>query len=235
MLLLVVLTTLLAQQACTMAPAGAAPREWGPAQGHARVPEGQWVLKVTGPDYDGTGRLELRQDGGFWNGRIWFDTTRQWEELRDVFFDFRRSSLSFFRPSYGQQFSGSLTEYQLVGTLSDGAVTYRIEGRPFVARTGGPEGEWVFNITGPDYASVGKLELRRRRNFWVGRIWFDTIRRWEELRDVFFDFRASRLTFFRPSYDQQFSGTLSGDQLLGTLSDGRVYYMIEGRPPGGKY
>jgi hypothetical protein len=228
--MLIILVTMLSQQACTMAPVGAAPREWEPATGHGRVPEGQWVLKVTGPDYASTGRLELRQHRNFWTGRIWLDTIQQWEELRDVFFDSRTGSLRFFRPSYGQQFSGILSGDQLVGTLSDGRVSFTIEGRPFLARTQGPEGEWVFNITGPGYASIGRLEFRQRRNFWTGRIWLDTIQQWEELRDVFFDFRTSRLRFFRPSYGQQFSGTLSGDQLVGTLSDGRVHYTMEGGP-----
>lgn len=116
-------------QACTITPVeGTYSREGRPAQFHVHNKlEGEWIFDITGPGYVGMGRLEFRWIRNAWTGRIWFQTTQQWEELRDIFFDPRTGSLEFFRPSYNQRFSGSLSDDQLLGTLGG----YSIEGRPY--------------------------------------------------------------------------------------------------------
>jgi hypothetical protein len=76
------------------------------------------------------------------------------------------------------------------------------------------EGPWLFNANN----FTGRLEFYWTRNVWTGRLWFDSGGRWIELTDVFFDPHTEQLRF--TSENQQYFGTLSGNQIRGTFSQG---------------
>jgi hypothetical protein len=82
------------------------------------------------------------------------------------------------------------------------------------------QGLWV--ITASNYS--GKLEFHWEGRIWTGRVWFDALRRWEPLTDIFFDPRTGELQFTRADYNQRYTdnqrytGTLSGNQILGTFT-----------------
>jgi hypothetical protein len=76
------------------------------------------------------------------------------------------------------------------------------------------EGPWLFNANN----FTGRLEFYWTRNVWTGRLWFDSGGRWIELTDVFFDPHTEQLRF--TAENQQYFGTLSGNQIRGTFSQG---------------
>src|SRR4030042_3404538 len=76
------------------------------------------------------------------------------------------------------------------------------------------EGPWLFNANN----FTGRLEFYRTRNVWTGRMLFDTGGRWLELTGVFFDPHTGQLQF--TAVNQQYLGTLSGNQIRGTFSGG---------------
>jgi hypothetical protein len=76
------------------------------------------------------------------------------------------------------------------------------------------EGQWLFNANN----FTGRLEFYWTRNVWTGRMWFDSSGRWLELTDIFLDPRSGQLQF--TAVNQQYFGTLSGNQIRGTFSQG---------------
>jgi hypothetical protein len=82
--------------------------------GDIRRIQGLWFLTAANV----TGKLEFYWAGNAWSGRIWFDAYQQWEALTDIFFDPRTGELQFTRPNYGQQYVGTLSRNQLVGTFA---------------------------------------------------------------------------------------------------------------------
>jgi hypothetical protein len=76
------------------------------------------------------------------------------------------------------------------------------------------EGPWLFNANN----FTGRLEFYWTRNVWTGRMLFDSGGRWIELMDVFFDPHTGQLQF--TAENQQYFGTLSGNQIRGTFSGG---------------
>jgi len=78
----------------------------------------------------------------------------------------------------------------------------------------GIQGLWF--VTASNYS--GKLEFHWERGMWVGRVWFDALQQWEPLTDIFFDPRTGELQFTRMAYNQRYTGTLSGNQILGTYT-----------------
>jgi len=76
------------------------------------------------------------------------------------------------------------------------------------------EGPWLFNANN----FTGRLEFYWTRNVWTGRLWFDSGGRWIELTNVFFDPHTKQLRF--TAENQQYFGTLSGNQIRGTFSQG---------------
>jgi hypothetical protein len=76
----------------------------------------------------------------------------------------------------------------------------------------GIQGLWL--ITASNYP--GKLEFYWERGIWTGRVWFDAFQQWEPLTDIFFDPRTGEVQFTRATYNQRYTGTLSGDQIVGT-------------------
>jgi hypothetical protein len=53
-------------------------------------------------------------------------------------------------------------------------------------------------------------------------LWFDAIAQWEELTNVFIDPRTGQVQFHRPFGNQIYSGTLSGNRIVGTFGFGAV-------------
>ena len=80
------------------------------------------------------------------------------------------------------------------------------------------EGPWLFNANN----LTGRLEFYRTRNVWTGRMLFDGFNQWEELTDIFLDPRTGQLQFLRPAGNQLYSGTLSGNRIVGTFGYGAV-------------
>ena len=75
------------------------------------------------------------------------------------------------------------------------------------------EGQWyVINAGNP-----GKIEFRWDGRMWAGRIWIDYYSKWETLTDIVFDSRTGELTFNRPAFSAPYSGTLSGNQIVGAF------------------
>ena len=75
------------------------------------------------------------------------------------------------------------------------------------------QGHWfVDNANYP-----GKIEFHWDGQGWRGRIWIDHYARWEELTEIVFDPRTGELRFFRPAFHSPYTGTLSGDQIVGSF------------------
>lgn len=186
--------------------------------------EGQWFINVD----NNTGKLQFYRSGNMWGGRIWFDVWQQWEDLTDIIFDPRTGYLGFTRPGAGQRFSGTLTRNQIVGTYVWGKSTYSWEARRELVRPAiGIEGQWLITANN----SPGKLEFSRVGKAWGGRIWFDVWGQWEALTDIRFNARTGELQFARPGANQIFSGTLSGNQIVGNYLWGGSTYSWQGRRP----
>ena len=83
---------------------------------------------------------------------------------------------------------------------------------PRPAHLSGIEGSWFINANN----QTGKLEFYWTRGRWAGRIWFDSGGRWLELMDILFDPHSGQLQFM--VVNEQYFGTLSGNQILGTFS-----------------
>jgi len=88
---------------------------------------------------------------------------------------------------------------------------------PIPAHLSRIEGPWFVDCGG----HRGKLEFYLAGNTWTGRIWFDDLRRWEELIDVFIDPHIGTVQFTRPISKQQYYGTLSGERIEGHFRAGR--------------
>ena len=181
--------------------------------------EGQWSLNAD--VY--TGKLEFFKTGRTWAGRIWFDVYQKWEDLTEIFFDPRIGRLEFYRPYGNQRYSGTLSGNQIVGTFTDAGRNLPWEARREAPREPPPRPVDLRGVEGPWSLQAdvypGKLEFFRRGNIWGGRIWFDVYQRWEDLTEIFFDPRTGRLEFYRPYGNQRYSGTLSGNQIIGTFTD----------------
>jgi hypothetical protein len=191
--------------------------------------QGLWLITANGVP----GRLEFFRERNTWNGRISFDAHQRWEELTDIFFDSQSGQLQFFRPRFNQPFTGTLSGNEISGTFTETGNPFpwfarreasEITGRGDVRRV---QGAWL--ITANDVH--GRLELFWERNNWSGRISFDAYQRWEELTDVFFDPQSGQLQFFRPRFNQPFTGTLSGNEISGTFTEaGRNFPWFARRP-----
>ncbi len=84
-------------------------------------------------------------------------------------------------------------------------------------------GTWSINAN--NYK--GKLELRESGGQLSGRVRFDALRTWEDLRDITFDGRT--LKFLRPGPRQTYIGTFSGDEVRGTFSGGGSWKWVISR------
>jgi len=171
--------------------------------------EGTWVLNAG----DATGRVEFYWVRGTLAGRIWFDVYQTWEELTDLSFNPRTGHLEFMRPAVNEQYSGNLSGNQISGRYIIRGLSYPWEAwrKAGSARQSRIDGQWQINAGD----STGKLELYWARTNWTGRIWFDVYQRWEELREISFDAQTGQLEFTRPDANERYSGTLSGNQILG--------------------
>lgn len=73
-------------------------------------------------------------------------------------------------------------------------------------------GHWKINAN--NY--LGKLEIWRSENNWGGRVWFDAHQKWETLTNITLNPATSQIQFTRD--DQQYTGTLAFDELLGAFT-----------------
>jgi hypothetical protein len=80
------------------------------------------------------------------------------------------------------------------------------------------DGLWFFNANN----FPGRLEFYWTRNVWTGRMFFDNIGQWEELKDIIVDPHTGHVQFLRPAGNQIYSGTLSGNRIVGTFGYGAV-------------
>jgi hypothetical protein len=85
----------------------------GPRPAHISRIEGPWFFKAS----IHTGRLEFYRTRNVWTGRILFDSRGQWEELTDIIIDLRTGQVQFHRIFGNQQYSGTLSDYQIAGTF----------------------------------------------------------------------------------------------------------------------
>jgi hypothetical protein len=86
-------------------------------------------------------------------------------------------------------------------------------------------GHWFVVIAN----NPGKLEFYWNGHRWAGRLWTDVYSRWEELTDIFFDPHTEEVQFIRPGFNARYSGTLSGNRILGTVTYEGVTYSWEAR------
>ncbi len=190
----------------------------GPAErrGDLGSIQGQWFIDAS--NY--TGKLEFHWDRRIWTGRVWFDALQQWEPVIDIFFDSRTGELQFTRAVYNQRYTGTLSGNQILGTYTAPAggtgswAATRESIRPGPVDLHGIQGQWFIDAS--NY--TGKLEFHWDRRIWTGRVWFDALQQWEPLTDIFFDPRTGKLQFTRMAYNQRYTGTLSGNQILGTYT-----------------
>lgn len=88
------------------------------AQYHHHWVTGQWALTQYAPDGTSyTGRLRIHREGGFWEGRIYFDVLGTWEPLQDV--EVTHDSIRFTRGSYKQKFYGHFHDGIIDGGYKD--------------------------------------------------------------------------------------------------------------------
>jgi len=87
------------------------------------------------------------------------------------------------------------------------------------------EGQWTLNAGN----ATGRLEFRRAQGSLIGRIWFDAYQQWEELTDLHSDHRTGHLEFTRPAANEHYSGTLSGDNIMGQYRIRGLTYRWEAR------
>ncbi len=180
--------------------------------------QGLWF--ITASNYPG--KLEFYWDRNIWTGRVWFDALQQWEPITNIFLDPRTGELQFTRSVYNQRYTGTLSGNQISGTYTalqgGGGVGSWTATKEPIRR--GPvdlreiQGLWL--ITASNYQ--GKLEFYRDRNIWTGRVWFDALQQWELLTNIFFDPRTRELQFTRAGANQRYTGTLSGNQFVGTYT-----------------
>jgi hypothetical protein len=184
--------------------------------------EGQWILNAGGA----TGRLEFRLARGGLIGRIWFDAYQQWEELTDLYSDPRTGHLEFTRPAANEHYSGTLSGNYIGGQYRIRGETYPWEAQREAGAAGLPrvDGPWLLDAGN----STGRLEFSWVRRRLVGRIWFDTYQRWEELTEISFDTQSGLVEFNRPKANEWYSGTVSGSRISGT------YTVTLSYPWGGK-
>lgn len=190
----------------------------------SRSIEGIWSITAN----DVPGRLEFFWTGRGWGGRIKFDFREPGEELANVFFDHRTGQLQFIRPRYNQTYSGTFMGNQISGTFTEAGGNF-----PWLARREALRDlrdiRGLWHITANDVP--GKLEFFPSRKGWSGQIQFDFHEPGEELVNIFFNHGTGQLQFFRPRYNQTYSGTLSGNQISGSFTEaGRSFPWVARRP-----
>ncbi len=204
------------------------PQEPSASPGDWRSLEGRWY--VTNAGYPG--KIEFHWEGRMWAGRIWIDYYSKWETLTDIVFDPRTGELRFTRPAFNAPYSGTLTGNQIVGAFIYEGRSYSWEAareamrhRPFLDLRR-IQGLWFVTNAG----FPGKLEFYWDGHMWTGRIWIDYYSKWEMLTDIVFDPRTGELRFTRPAFNAPYSGTLTGNQIVGTfIYQGNTYSWEAGR------
>lgn len=117
-------------------------------------------------------------------------------------------------PGYGEYFKGAMDELWVFDRALAPNEIAALHGDVPAAASPGIAGTW--NINANSY--TGKLELSERAGQLTGRVWFDALRNWEDLRDISFDGRELR--FLRPGPKQRYTGTLAGNEVHGSFDQG---------------
>src|SRR5665647_265231 len=75
-------------------------------------------------------------------------------------------------------------------------------------------GDWDVIANG----SAGKMEIRYVGSVLQGRIFFNSLRKWEPLEELAFEPSTRKYTFTRPVAKQKYEGTLNGSTIAGTFN-----------------
>ncbi len=221
-------TALLSVSACVVAgeqgPYHREPESRPPSKpGYSSSIDGPWSINVN----NHPGRLDFHWSRDGWTGQIWLDESRRWEDLIDITFNPGPRHLEFTRPNGNQRYSGTLSGDQISGTLTSPYGTFPWKARRASPRPSKIDGLWSINVNN----HPGRLEFRRSRNRWTGRISLDESRPWEDLIDIIFDPDPGHLKFTRPNGSQRYSGIVSGNEISGTLTSPYGTFPWEARRP----
>jgi hypothetical protein len=74
-----------------------------------------------------------------------------------------------------------------------------------------------FSVHHEKTAFSGRLRIGREDGHFTGRIYFDSVGRWEQLEDVHVS--DDTIRFFRPEYPQEFHGRRKNGRIEGTWQD----------------
>lgn len=192
---------------------------------------GDWKLIANGF----SGILEIRFDGSALQGRVFFNSIGKWEPLQDLQFDSSTGKFTFLRPNAKQQHEGVLNGTTLNGTFTgnykwSATKTSQPQSQsqtnnepPTITTTSPTKASWADALVG-DWNIIsngfsGKFEIRYDGSKLQGRIFYNTIGRWESLENIQFNAASGQISFYRPIPKQPFEGTLNGSNITGTFSD----------------
>jgi len=183
--------------------------------------EGPWSVNFNGY----TGTAEFTRSGSGWVGRL--NLGQGAESLTSVSFDSRTGAVSFIRPTVNQHYSGTLSGNGMsgrfdnaynwsatrTGSTSTQPVATPPQPQPPVQTGASIEGPWSVNFNG----YTGTAEFTRSGSGWVGRL--NLGQGSESLTSVSFDSRTGAVSFLRPTVNQHYSGTLSGNGMSGRFDN----------------
>ncbi len=172
----------------------------GKAFSKQQFPQGKWWIDAN----NFKGELVLSTHGG-----SVFNTP-----ITNVSFNDKTGQLRFFRPSSGQQYTGTVTGNQINGTFTQNGKTFGWKAwreNPQVnAPKGFPQGKWWIdanNRKGELYLTPGG-----------GTIFNNPI------TGTTYDKNTRQITFTRPSSNQHYQGTVTGNEINGTFTqNGKIY------------
>lgn len=201
---------------------------------------GDWSLIANGF----SGILEIRYDGTALQGRVFFKSIGRWEPLQDLQFDSSTGKFTFLRPNAKQYHEGMLNGSTLIGTFTGNykwtatkTSQTKTNSEPTNTNTNtatkttttsnsSPSpttntssadmlvGDW--NLVANGFAGI--LEIRLDGSDLKGRIYFNSLRKWELLENLKFNASTGQFSFLRPNAKQQHEGVLNGTTLIGTFT-----------------
>lgn len=202
--------------------------------------EGDWSLIANGF----SGILEIRYDGTALQGRVFFKSIGRWEPLQDLQFDSSTGKFTFLRPNAKQYHEGMLNGSTLIGTFTGNykwtatktsqtktnseptntntntatktTTTSNSSASPTTNTSSADMlvGDW--NLVANGFAGI--LEIRLDGSNLKGRIYFNSLRKWEPLENLNFNASTGQFSFLRPNAKQQHEGVLKGTTLIGTFT-----------------
>ena len=172
----------------------------GQALSKQKFPEGKWWINAN----NFKGELVLSPHGG-----SVFNTP-----ITNVSFNDKTGELHFFRPGSGQKYSGTVTGNQINGTFTQNGRTFGWRAwreNPAVnAPKGFPQGKWWVNANN----RKGELYLTPGG----GKIFNNPI------TETTYDKNTRQIRFTRPSSNQHYQGTVTGNEINGTFTqNGKIF------------